>query len=148
MPSKILQPNGDDHPEAAGKHLNDAQTLESQSRHDGAGYLAGYVVECCLKAVVLVEYGAPTWDGRTGHDLRFLSANALRFASIASAKTAKYAPFGNAGHPIYDPNVGWRHTLRYREQGAVPVATAQTWIAEANFVFQKTVAPMRLDGVI
>ena len=148
MASKIRQANGDDHPEAAGKNLTDAQALESQNRHDGAGYLAGYVVECCLKTVVLIEQGARTWNGRTGHDLRFLSANALRFASIASAKTAKYAPFGNAGHPIYDPNVGWRETLRYREQGAVPAATAQAWIAEAYFVFQKTVAQMRLDGVI
>ena len=145
MASKIRQANGDDHPEAAGKNLTDARALESQGRYDGAGYLAGYVVECCLKTVVLIEHGARTWNGRTGHDLRFLSANALRFASISSAKTAKYAPFGNAGDPIY---TGWSETLRYREQGAVPAATAQVWIAEANFVFQKTVAQMRLDGVI
>lgn len=67
---------------------------------------------------------------------------------MSSAKTAKYAPFQNAQHSIYDPESGWRETLRYREQGFISAETAQIWIVEANFVFQKTVACMRLDGVI
>ena len=52
--SKLKSKNGDDHPEAAGKHLSDASTLLTASRLDGAAYLAGYVVECSLKAVMLV----------------------------------------------------------------------------------------------
>lgn len=144
MASKILQANGDDHPEAAGKNLTDAQTLQSQGRHDGAGYLAGYVIECCLKTAALIESGPLLRH----HGLAGLSTEALHLAGLPSAKTAKYAPFGNSGHPIYDLKTGWRQTLRYKEQGAVSAAKARDWIGEADFVYQKTVVCMRLDGVI
>ncbi|HSN99958.1 MAG TPA: hypothetical protein VLS89_16800 [Candidatus Nanopelagicales bacterium] len=46
---------GDDHPEAAAKHLDDAKALLAAMRYDGAGYLAGYVLECSLKTIVLLE---------------------------------------------------------------------------------------------
>ena len=44
--SSLLQQNGDDYPEAAGKHIEDADLLLQAQRFDGAGYLTGYVVEC------------------------------------------------------------------------------------------------------
>lgn len=55
--SKLRTSNGDDHPEAAHKHLLDAQTLMGQQRADGAAYLSGYVVECALKSLWLHETG-------------------------------------------------------------------------------------------
>ncbi|MBI4669640.1 MAG: hypothetical protein HY747_10755, partial [Elusimicrobia bacterium] len=148
MASRLRQSNGDDHPEAAGKHLADAGILQTAGRHDGAAYLAGYVVECCLKTVVLIEIGMPIWNSRKGHDLRFLSVEALRLAVIPGARTARYAPFQTIGHPIYDATVGWRETLRYREPGYVLAGNAQSWLDEAKMVFQKTIVSMRLDGVI
>lgn len=47
--SKFRCPEGDDHPDAAGKHLLDALTLKENGRFDGAAYLSGYVIECSLK---------------------------------------------------------------------------------------------------
>lgn len=55
--SRLRQSNGDDYPEAAGKHLTDASVLVADDRHDGAAYLAGYVVECALKALIQMETG-------------------------------------------------------------------------------------------
>ena len=45
----------EDFPKAALKHLQDAQALLKSNRFDGAAYLAGYVVECALKAMIEVE---------------------------------------------------------------------------------------------
>lgn len=47
--SRLKRPNGDDYPEAARKHLRDADALFRGGRFDGAAYLTGYVVECALK---------------------------------------------------------------------------------------------------
>ena len=41
--STLRQPNGDDYPEAARKHLQDADVLFKSRRFDGAAYLAGCV---------------------------------------------------------------------------------------------------------
>lgn len=46
---------GDDHPDAAAKNLDDASALFGARRFDGAAYLAGYVVECSLKTVIVVH---------------------------------------------------------------------------------------------
>jgi hypothetical protein len=77
--SSLAQPNGDDHPEAALNHLLCAEALLSQQRFDGAAYLRGYVVECSLKGLWLLEEGAATsgkklW-GTKGHNLSYLNAH-------------------------------------------------------------------------
>ncbi|MBI4871151.1 MAG: hypothetical protein HY814_06250 [Candidatus Riflebacteria bacterium] len=51
--SQLLQQNGDDHPEAEGKHLADSQTLLQASCADGAAYLAGHVLECALQSLII-----------------------------------------------------------------------------------------------
>jgi hypothetical protein len=53
--SRLALPNGDDHPDAAHKHLLDAEALLTQQRADGAAYSSGYVVECALKSLWLHE---------------------------------------------------------------------------------------------
>ena len=62
--SRLGQRNGDDYPDAARKHLEDAKVLLAGSRPDGAAYLAGYVVECALKTVVQLA------TGRSSHKAR------------------------------------------------------------------------------
>lgn len=47
----VFVPNRDDYPRAACKLLADALVLKARHRYDGAVYLAGYVVECSLKAL-------------------------------------------------------------------------------------------------
>jgi hypothetical protein len=142
--------NGDDHPEAAHKHLLDARALLAQQRPDGAAYLSGYVVECALKALWLHENGVPPtagmpW-GRRGHDLDYLSGQVAAFATVAGAKTARY--FTTATRGILGSAISaWTPELRYRPAGMI-LADAQEWCTIADAVFQETVAQMRLDGVL
>ena len=53
--SNLASPEGDDFPAAAAKNLDDADALLSAGRSDSAGYLAGYVRECSLKAVIVLD---------------------------------------------------------------------------------------------
>jgi len=148
--SNLLLQNGDDHPEAAAKHLTDATILCAASRPDGAAYLAGYVVESSLKSLVLLDQGLPAGSTRLfrTHDINDLSARVLQLAALPSARTARYIPKQAAGHSLYDPNIGWRETLRYRAPGGTLPQTAKDWLSEAQAVFESTILPMRLDGVI
>jgi hypothetical protein len=144
--SKIKQPNGDDYPEAAAKHLADAKSLLNANRIDGAAYLSGYVVECALKSLVLVESG----NARAfRHQLTNLSQHALYLAAQAGSRTARYKPKISAGPSICDgqPN-GWHESLRYRQLGAVRAATAAAWVEEAEAIYVSTVVPMRIDGLV
>ena len=135
--------NGDDHPDAAGKHLDDAQVLLAAERCDGAAYHAGYVVECSLKSVILVA-GSNPW----GHELPDLSRKAVSLAAMPSGSAARYAPGIVPGHSLYDAVHGWRSTLRYKSPGTVAAADAGAWVDEARRVYLATVARMRLDGVV
>lgn len=153
--SLLRLPNGDDHPEAATKHLDDAQLLLSVAHADGAAYLAGCVVECALKSVIIVEHslhmtlkGAGAEARQFRHSLDRLSSEALRLAALAGARTARYVPRMTTGHSLYDAASGWKESLRYRGRGAISPTDAGSWLAEARGVYQSTIVPMRLDGVL
>lgn len=151
--SKLQLSNGDDHPEAASKHLDDAQALLNSNRTDGAAYLAGYVVECSLKALILYDSGIPPsgspppWKKRRdGHNLNDLVAQASSLAAIAGARTARYlGPTiqGLAGAGI----ASWAPNMRYRAPFVTP-ADAQSWFADAQAVYQESVGEMFKDGVL
>ena len=148
--SKLRTSNGDDHPEAAHKHLLDAQTLIGQQRADGAAYLSGYVVECALKSLWLHEMGSITGNampwGRRGHDLNYLAAQASAFASVAGAKTARY--FGGTASGLPSSVIAaWNPEMRYWA-ATMTSGDAMAWCQIADNVFQETVAQMRLDGVL
>ncbi|MFZ2648777.1 MAG: hypothetical protein WA210_01600 [Burkholderiaceae bacterium] len=148
--SKLRTSTGDDHPEAAHKHLLDAQTLLVQQRADGAGYLSGYVVECALKSLWLHETGAATaklmpWDKR-GHDLNYLATQATALATVAGAKTARYLKAATSG-VASSAIAAWRAEMRYRP-AAMTSGDAAVWCQIASGVFQETVGQMQLDGVL
>ncbi len=139
---------GDDHPEAAGKHLDDASALAAAQRFDGCAYLAGYVAECSLKTVVIVAHvGAQGVAGGSAaargprHNLNTLTRDALRLAALPNAATAPYAL------PATPGVVGWSPEMRYAAP-AVAEHTARQWLAEAQSLYQATVVRMRLDGLI
>lgn len=148
--SKLRTPTGDDHPEAAHKHLLDAQTLLGQQRPDGAAYLSGYVVECALKSLWLYETGVPTnnampW-GKEGHKLEFLTNQVSAWATVVSAKTARY--FGVATSSVPSSVIAaWKPDMRYRPS-MMTTGDARAWCNVADAVFHETVAQMRLDGVL
>ena len=142
--SKFRCPEGDDHPDAAGKHLLDALTLKENGRFDGAAYLSGYVVECSLKTLIILQ----TRKAIKGHKLNELSNRVLELAKLPTSKTARYNKVISSNLSISDPVKGWKETLRYQASGSISPAEAEVWVNEAMAIYQSTVAQMKLDGVL
>jgi HEPN domain-containing protein len=149
--SKVRQPSGEDHPEAAAKHLDDAQTLFVQNRWDGAAYLSGYVVECALKAVILVgNNNKPGWPGGgQGHNLSQLTTAATSFLSAVAfnGRTAKYAPLLKKARTISGAN-GWSVFMRYMPAGHINETTATAFFNEAEDLYKATVIELIKDGLL
>ena len=141
--SNLCQPNGDDYPEAARKHLDDARALLNAGRYDGAGYHAGYVIECALKTLLLVG-NKPV----RGHDLSALSQHAIKLATDGSPQTARYIPNPPPRLAYATPPHGWKETMRYRAPGDLTQMQAKGWLNESERVYRATIVAMRKDGVI
>ena len=140
--SRLRLPNGDDHPEAARKHLLDANTLLASQRADGAAYLSGYVAECALKTLFVYQTGKPL----SGHDYQTLVSRVNAVAMFADAKAAKY--FGPRARGVARSALrDWTPEMRYRA-ASMTQADASAWHAEAESIFRETVHQMQLDGVI
>ncbi len=142
--SKLVQSNGDDHPEAAAKNLEDSRTLLVAGHSDGSGYLAGYVVECVLKTLLLAEKGV----AMKSHDLAALSSRALLVVSTAGSVTGRHLTPASLTSGIGSVTAGWKETIRYRPSGAVSAQAAQVWLDEADVLFRTVVEPLWLDGVL
>lgn len=146
----------DDHGDAAGKHLADAQALVDAARFDGAGYLSGYVVECALKAVILHER---SFNPTTGlHDATVLATehaalsrrpfghDLTRLLGVTITPTgASYVPFIPSNAALIRD---WKETLRYRPPGTVSETRARSYFEWACTVYEQSVLRMKLDGVI
>jgi HEPN domain-containing protein len=147
--TKLRCSNGDDHPDAALKHLVDAQVLFGQARYDGAAYHSGYVVECALKSLWLLEQGTASsrmpWGGN-GHKLPLLASKVAALASIANAKVAPYLKTATIGLNS-TVIISWNPEMRYKSP-TMSLKDAQAWFDIADEVFKETVAQMRLDGVL
>lgn len=134
----------DNYPEAAWKHVIDSEALLSVKRYDGAGYLAGYAVECTLKTLIWVESGG---GGGGGHNLNALTSRALSLLSLPAQRTAPYVKHPNITSLQYGL-AGWRETIRYEAQGFVSQTDSEAWVAEAKRLCDEVIIPMKLDGVI
>ncbi len=150
--SNLALPNGDDHPEAAKKHLLDAGALADSAHTDGSAYLAGYVIECSLKALLLLERrlsgGAlsSAWSGSEGHHLKNLHSTVNTTIVMAGAKAAKYVGKNVQNLPSA-AIMAWNPEMRYRAP-SVSNAQSATWLSEARSIYNETVGQMILDGVI
>jgi HEPN domain-containing protein len=145
------QTTGEDYPDAAIKHCDDARRLLSGNRPDGAAYLAGYAVECSLKTLIQIEQGHA--NKIQSHDLKSLSTNAAQLAAQPTNRTVRY--FTTAGittlrydDPPSNPPSGWRETLRYFPDGTIPEATARQWVEEAERLYIEIIGELKKDGVI
>ncbi len=69
----------------ADRMTQDARTLHRAGAHRNACYLAGYVVECTLKAL-LEQTGGDPW----GHDLESLHLDVVALQVQGNAVVAKY----------------------------------------------------------
>lgn len=145
----------DDHPEAARKHAVDARTLLIARRADGAAYLAGYVVECAVKAIVL-------------HDRAYCDATRTTDAAILAQwhqtlkrsyrhdlgrlLTITLGPTGAAYAQYLPPQTtkmtrDWSEAIRYQAENAVSLHEAESYVEWASLA-EMAVVQMKLDGVL
>jgi len=134
----------DDYPAATGKHLHDARVLLLSRRFDGAGYLAGYAVECVLKTLIWVEGHRVV---RT-HNLSDLSSTASVLASLPTQRTARYVKDAAVTTLKYGFPTGWEEKLRYTAPETISEVLATRWVQEAARLYTEVIVAMRLDGVI
>lgn len=141
--SQLRQGNGDDYPEAAGRHMQDSGALLAGGRPDGAAYLAGYVVECALKTLIQLETGRP----RYSHDLSGLCDELDTLAAQASSRTGRY--YLGAQVRLRATNIlnHWVPEQRYRGP-AVSSAEAATWHREAADAYGRIIGQLNLAGVV
>ena len=147
--SRRRQISGEDYPDAAVKHCDDARHLLNGNRVDGAAYLAGYAVECTLKTVIQVESGNAVPVRAWVHRLNDLSTEALRLAALPSSKTARY--FSNPAVTTlrYDrPPAGWNECLRYYPVGTIQQVTARGWVEEAERLYIEIIGELQKDGEV
>jgi HEPN domain-containing protein len=146
--SKLALKNGDDHPEAAKKHLSHAEALSKAGYPDGAAYLAGYVVECSLKSVMLLQTNAPNpkWRGKDGHDLPKLHSDLINLATRPGSRIGRY--LRTAVEKLPEAGIlAWNPEMRYRAP-SIGHTEAANWVDHARLVYSETVGKMILDGVI
>jgi len=142
--SSLKQPNRDDYPDAAEKHLNDADYLLNVERYDGAAYLSGYIVECSLKSLIQFETGQVSKD----HEFDKIHKNMMRLCAQANSKTAKYASSRAVRDLLKSDIMKWVPGIRYSSEGNISPEDSKKWITEANEIFISTILEMRLDRVI
>lgn len=143
--STLRQENGDDYPEAALKHLQDADALIRSRRFDGSAYLAGYVVECALKTLLLMESG----QARHGHELTNL-LNALDVLAVhAKTRTGRLYVSVAASFKTADI-LAWTPEMRYRgsQDAGEASRVAEAWLREARAAYGRIFGALVLDGAI
>lgn len=129
---------------AAGKHLADTSLLTDQRRYDNAAYLSGYVVECCLKALLVFD-GMPT-EHELGHDLPLMSANALTLAYVLAPSRRRY---DLEGSPDLDALIlSWNPNSRYDQEGTTVPALAESRLKGAQTAYAQIAVDLIFDGLI
>lgn len=143
--SRFLDPvTGEDHPEAAKKHIEDGEVLFAAGRFDGSSYLYGYAIECSLKTALLVANQPPP-KGTSGHDLEGLSRRALGVA------LSVYGPSQPAVAALptlisnYDRSGKWV-SMRYKPVGSTSATQALESKGLAEDIFLMTIGEFELNG--
>ena len=127
---------------AAARHLTDASVLWSEGRFDNAFYLAGYVVECSLKAVIVHSGGNPS---DFGHKLVRLEREGLDVAMALLPGLVRYRPEAVKVMALADR---WSVARRYESTGETTREVAGEGIDLARQVFEVSVGGMFLDGLL
>jgi len=131
----------DDFVSASVRHAMDSRHLLEAGRQDNADYLAGYAVECALKAVIDLGGGRPQ---AYGHDLIALSGTALDLAVLLCPGLRRYR---SDRIPAIDVAAAtWNPSLRYSRTGSLTHAQANQLVDAAREAFEGLVIPLILDG--
>lgn len=132
------------YPEAAARHLRDAQNLMNLGRWDNAVYHAGYVVECAFKTLVTVY--VMDADGKAfGHDLETLQGRAVERLRVMYPAVDGRLPVSRTentqlaqDHPV----------RRYFSSGRWSERDARLAIRRAAEIYDEIIPPLLLDGLI
>ena len=123
--------------------MQDSGLLLSDRRHDGAAYLAGYVVECALKTLIQLEAG----QARRTHDLVGLCDVLDTLAAQASSRTGRLYLGAQVRLRATSILNDWAPEQRYRGP-AVSSAEAATWHREAADAYRRIIGQLNLAGMI
>ena len=126
---------------AAARHYCDAELLLAEQRFDNAAYLAGYAVECGLKALILHGGGQPR---EYSHELRTLGGKALDLAVLLSPRMRRYHI--DVIDVMLEACHEWKPGLRYARTGEIPLIKAEEFGRAARMSFERLLIPMVLDG--
>jgi len=135
----------EDFASATVRHWQTTNHLASEGCWQQAAYLAGYVVECALKSL-LVCTATTILPKDVGHDLARLVDEALELAWILTPATRRYPiPRINSGQP----GIGeWRSEHRYERTYFLPEKRFRQIVSEAQVVGSSVLIGLVLDGVI
>ena len=130
---------------AAARHWDNAQFLGADDRWQEAAYLAGYIAECSLKA--LLECTAPDMLLRPlGHDLAALAGEALEMAVLLNPGSRRYPAAALLPGAV---GVGrWQPEHRYEQTGFLSDGEFQQMVTEAQQIGQSVLVALVLDGVV
>jgi len=129
----------EDYPNAAKRHLEDSKTLLDAKRWDNSAYLAGYVIECSLKAII-TKPSPPA-----GIDVKELGHNVAKLVSVldtmAASRTAGYrrrvdSRLISALRSEMTTHVIWDTGMRYERSGKIAGPEAEKWWRLANGAFK------------
>lgn len=120
------------YPNSALRHLKDSKVLLDAQRWDGSIYLAGYVVECSLKALIVApSVSLPpgkSWDS-DGHDLGRLASLLEQMAASRKARFKRNISIQLVG-AIKSALAGapnWHPRMRYESSGIANEKVAKQW---------------------
>lgn len=147
----------DDYVKTAERMMADAQTLRRVGAHRNACYLAGYVVECTLKALLQVAGTSP----RPVHDLESLHEDVELLRIASNAVVARYGDPSTfaptmlhqvrpSGRDRFGRNryyCAWDPLHRYDGARWDSDAASEVYVREADDAMN-TILNMMIDGVL
>lgn len=141
----------DDYAATADRMMLDARILHRAGAHRNACYLAGYVVECTLKALVK-QTGGTSW----GHDLESLHDQVAALLLNGNAVVAKYGDPSQlaptmlqqiAQPPTNKKFCHWDPRHRYDGTLWTLPSTSESYVLEAE-KSHDVIVGMVLDGLV
>ena len=140
------------YPKAARRHLEDSKVLLDAQRWDGSAYLAGYVIECSLQALIVAPSAScphgQSWPG-DGHDL---SSLAFRLGQMAASRRPGFKRnvsiqllIAIKGALTGAPN--WHPRMRYESSCSTTEVVAKRWWEIAKRAFGGLAKPFSTGGV-
>lgn len=138
------------YPNAACRHLIDSQHLLNVSRWDGCAYLAGYVIECSLKALIAHPSIPSEIDLHAiGHDLSKLTHTLDQMAASRKPEWKRHASSSfllALRNKLDSQQLEWHPRMRYESSRPEWQSNAKDWWNLANRCFNSFAKTLVTEG--